>query len=158
MIEIRFGTLIAENVLKMVRAKRTAVFPLRITGPISFTNGNPAISGIPIRQGPLYSLFKPRNHQRGFRLELTMSDVVVRQRTVKWVQLRNKCHRNVISPRARLGIIISAIIRRPIKVPGTFVVWNWIIASGLFSNPKHRGHDIGLPRDNAGPQDASWSE
>src|SRR5204863_1437588 len=89
---------------------------------------------------------KPRNHQRGFRFELTMRYIVVRQRTVKGILLGNKGYWNVVAPCTGVRGIGSAIILRPIKVPGTFVVWNRIVASGLFSNPKHRGHDIALPR------------
>ena len=129
----------------MVRAKRATVFPLCVASAIASTNGEPSVPAHRFARAGV-GLLEPRNYQRCFRLELTVGDVVVRQRTVKWVQLRNKCHRNVISPRAGLGIIISAIIRRPIKVPSTFVIWDGIITSCLFSNPKYRGDNIGLPR------------
>src|SRR5215470_568266 len=75
-----------------------------------------------------------------------MRYIVVRQRTVKGVLLGNKSYWNVIPSSTGIRGIGSAIILRPIKVPGTSVVWNGVVASRLFSDPKHSGHDVGLPR------------
>jgi hypothetical protein len=90
-------------------------------------------------------MFKPRNHQRGFRFELTMRDIVVGQCTVKGVLLGNKSYWNVIPPCTGIRRIGSTIVLHPTKVPGTSVVGNWVVAPCLFSNPKNSGHDIGLP-------------
>jgi hypothetical protein len=129
----------------MVCAKRTAILPLGITGAIAFTNGNPTVSAYRLPRSPVL-MFKPRNHQRRFWFELTMRDIVVGQRTVKGVLLGNKSYWNVIPPSAGIRGIGAAVILRPIKVPGAFVVWNGVVATRLFSDPKNSGHDIGLPR------------
>src|SRR6266404_6676903 len=144
-IEIRFGALISEDVLKMVSAKWAAVLPLSITSAIAFTNSEPTVPAYRLSL-PCIGLFEPRNHERRFRLKLAMRDIVIRQRAVERILFRNKRHRNVIAPRARLGVIVSPVIRRPIKVPGTSIVGDRIIASGLFSNPKHCGDNVRLPR------------
>ncbi len=92
-------------------------------------------------------LFEPGNHQRRFRLELAMRHIVVRQRKVKGILLWNKSYRACNSvARFASGLIVSAVIRRPIKVPRAFIVGNRIIASGLFSNPKDGRHDVRFPR------------
>src|SRR6516164_46697 len=75
-----------------------------------------------------------------------MRHIVVRQRKVKGVLLRNKSYWDVISACARIGVIVSAVIRRPIKIPSASVVWDGIVASSLFSNPKDGRHDIRFPR------------
>src|SRR4030095_6162025 len=41
-VEIRFGTLVAEDVIRVVRPKRPTVLPLRIRHPIAKTDGDPA--------------------------------------------------------------------------------------------------------------------
>src|SRR6266545_6244872 len=100
----------------MVGAKWATVLPLRITRAIAFTNRNPTVSAYRLPRSPVL-MFKPRNHQRRFRFELTMRDIVVGQRTVKVVLLGNKSYLNVIPPRAGIRGIGATIILRPIKVP-----------------------------------------
>src|SRR4029453_894047 len=129
----------------MVCAKRATILPLRITGAIASANRNPTVSAYRLSGSPVI-MFKPRNNQWGFRFELTMRDIVVGQRTVKGVLLGNKGYWNVIPPCTRIRSIGSTIILHPIKVPGTSVVWNRVVALRLFSDPKNRGHDISLPR------------
>src|SRR5262245_49195280 len=144
-IKIWFGTLVSEDVLKVVRAKWTAILPLRIARAISLTNGDPAMSAYRLAR-PRVGLFKPWNYQRGFRFELTMRYIVVRQRTVKGILLGNKSYWNVIAPGTGIGRISAAVILGPIKVPRTFVIWDRIISSCFFPNPKHSGHNTSLPR------------
>src|SRR5262249_4523650 len=60
-VKVRFGTLIAENVLKMVRPKRTAILPLRVTHAIAFANGYPAMTAGRLAR-PGIGLLKPRDH------------------------------------------------------------------------------------------------
>ena len=43
MVEIWLRPLILENVLKMISAKRTTIFPLRVASAIAFSDGDPAI-------------------------------------------------------------------------------------------------------------------
>ena len=74
-----------------------------------------------------------------------MRHIVVRQRKVKRVLLRNKSYWNVIPACARIRAIVSTVIRRPVKVPSTPVVGNRIVGSGLFSNPKDGRHDVRFP-------------
>src|SRR6187399_2578920 len=44
MVQIRLRALIAEDVLKMVCAKRAAILPLRVAEAIPFANGNPTMA------------------------------------------------------------------------------------------------------------------
>ncbi len=145
MIKIRLWPLIAKDVLKMVGAKWATIFPLSITGAIAFTNGDPMVPAYRLSL-PCIRLFEPRNNERRFRLKLAMRDIVVWQRAVEGIQLGNKRHGDVISPRARVGIIVSTVIRGPIKVPATPVIGDGIIACSLFSNPKDGRYDVRFPR------------
>ena len=145
MIKVRFGTLIAKDVLEMVGSKWAAIFPLRITSAITFANGNPAMPAHRLSL-PRIGLLEPRYHKRRFRLELAMRNIVVRERTIKGVLPRNKGDWNVIPPRTGVWVIVSPVIRRPIEVSTASVVGDRIIASGLFSDPKYRGNNVRLPR------------
>src|SRR5436190_4441670 len=145
MIKIRLWPLIAKDVLKMVGAKWATIFPLSITGAIAFTNGDPMVPAYRLSLLRI-RLFEPRNNERRFRLKLAVRDIVVWQRAVEGIQLGNKRHGDVISPRARVGIIVSTVIRGPIKVPATPVIGDGIIASSLFSNPKDGRYDVRFPR------------
>src|SRR5438874_2021647 len=96
MVQVRFWPFVAENILEVIGAKRTAIFPLRVADAISFTNGNPTMpaNGLPLS---VIGLFKPRNDQWRFRLELPVSHIVVGQCAVKWILFGNERDRDVIA-------------------------------------------------------------
>src|SRR5262245_16882301 len=100
----------------MVRAKRAAVFPLRIADAIPFANGDPTMAAHRLARA-IIGLFEPRDHQRRFRLELAVCDVVIRQSEVERVLLRDERDWNVIPAGAGLWSVRAAVIRRPVKVP-----------------------------------------
>src|SRR5213594_1817652 len=129
----------------MVCAKWTAVLPLRVTSAVAFADGDPAMSAHRLSSTRI-RLFKPGNHQRRFRLELAVRNVVVRQRKIEGILFWNKRHGDVIASRASIRIIGSAVVCRPIEIPRAFIIGNWIIAPGLFANPKDGRHDIRFPR------------
>src|SRR5205085_11415997 len=88
-VQIRFGTFVLENVLKMVGPERAAIFPLGVTGLVSFANRDPVVlANGPARLG--VGLLKPGDDQRRFRFELAMGYVVVGKRAVKWILSRNE--------------------------------------------------------------------
>src|SRR5262245_6575073 len=130
MVEIRFGSLVSENVLKMVRAKRPAILPLREARATSFANTDPtmATDGLP---RPGVGLLKPRNHQRRFRLELAVRYVVIRQSKVERILFRDERYRNVVAASARVRGVRAAVIRCPIQIPRTLVVRDWIIPASF---------------------------
>ena len=105
MVKIRLRTLIAENVLKMVGAKRPAIFPLREADAVAFANGDPAVATDRLSR-PAVGLLEPRDHQRRFRFELAMRDIVIRQREVEWILPRNERHGDIIPPRARVRVVV----------------------------------------------------
>ena len=43
MVQVGLGTLTAENILKMIGAKRAAIFPLGVAGAVAFANRDPAM-------------------------------------------------------------------------------------------------------------------
>ena len=96
MVQIRFWPFVAKDILEMIGAKRAAIFPLRIAGPIAFANRDPMM---PANRLPLshVSLFEPRNYQGRFRFELAMGHVVIWQGAIKWVLLGNERDRDVIA-------------------------------------------------------------
>src|SRR5262245_56211318 len=145
MIKIRLGTLIAENILKMVRAKRPTILPLRVTEAVAFANGDPAVAADRLAR-PGVGLLKPRDHQRCFWFELTVRDVVIRQREVERILPRYERDWNVIPARARVRDVCAAVIRCPIKIPRTLVVRHRIVSAGLFPHPKYGGDNIHFPR------------
>src|SRR5678815_1627962 len=77
MVQIRLRALIAEDVLKMICAKRAAILPLRVAEAIPFANGNPTMAADRLPR-PGVGLLEPRDNQRRFGLELAVRDVVIR--------------------------------------------------------------------------------
>ena len=145
MVKIRLRPLIPEDVLKMIGAERPAIFPLRIANAIALTNGDPAITAYRLALARV-GLLKPWNHQRRFRLELAMRNVVVRESEVEWILPRDKGYWDVIAASARLRVVRPAVIRCPIIIPGAFVVRHRIISAGLFPNPEDGRHNAHFPR------------
>src|SRR5215471_2966073 len=145
MVEIRLRPLVSKNVLKMVGSKRPTIFPLRVTNAIPFANGYPTMAADRL-SSPSVRLLEPGDHQRRFWLELTVRDVVIRQREVERILLRDKRDWYVIPARARLWTVRAAVIRRPIEIPATLVVRYRIVSARFFPHPKHGGDDIHFPR------------
>src|SRR5262245_45516681 len=145
MVKIRLRTLIAENTLKMVCAKWPTILPLRVAEAVAFADGDPtmAADGLP---RPGVRLLEPRDYQRRFRLKLTVSDVVIRQRAVERILPRDERDWDVIPARARLRVVRPAIIGCPIEIPTTLVIRYRIVSAGLFPHPKYGGDNIHFPR------------
>src|SRR6516165_10212653 len=145
MVKIRLRTLIAENILKMVCAKWPTILPLRVAEAVAFADGDPTVAadGLP---RPGVRLLEPWDYQRGFRLKLAVSDVVIRQRAVERILPRDKRDWDVIPARARVRGIRAAVIRRPIVIPRTLVIRHRIVSAGLFPHPKYGGDNIHFPR------------
>jgi len=71
--------------------------------------------------------------------------IIVRQRDVKRVLAREKAQRHKFLPYIEIGIIVPAIIDRPIRVPRAGVVGNRISSGRTFSDPENGGHDTQSP-------------
>src|SRR4029079_702372 len=145
MIKIRFGSLVSEDVLKMVCAKGAAILPLRVAEAIPFPNGNPAISADRL-SGSGVRLFEPRDHERSFRFKLHVRHIIIWQCDVERILPRDESYWNVISACARLWTVCAAVIRGPIEIPATLVVRHRIISASFFTHPEHRRDDIRFPR------------
>src|SRR5947199_7527655 len=104
MVQIRLRTLIPENVLEMIGAKRAAILPLRVTEAISLANGNPTVAADRLSRAGV-RLLEPRDHQRRFRLKLAVRHVVIRQGDVKGILPRDERDWDVIPARARLRVV-----------------------------------------------------
>src|SRR4051794_33166979 len=103
----------------MVGPERATIFPLAVGCFVALANGDPA--ALADRTTRLcIGLFKPRNNERGFRLELAMGHVVVRKGAVKRVLPRHKRDRDVVLSRAGVWRIETTVVRGPVCVPGAF--------------------------------------
>src|SRR5262249_16325378 len=140
-VKVRFGTLIAENVLKMVRPKRTAILPLRVTHAIAFANGYPAMTADRLAR-PGIGLLKPRDHYGGLRLEWAVRDIVIRQRAVERILLRNECDGYVIPARPGVRVVRPAIATRPFQVPRASVIRHRVVSAGFFPHPENGRDNI----------------
>ena len=63
---IRFGSLISENVLKIICSERTTILPLRVTNPVAFANGDPMILAKGLARRSM-GLSKPWNEKKSLR-------------------------------------------------------------------------------------------
>src|SRR5207244_8026030 len=112
MVEVGLRPFILKNVLVMIGAKWAAIFPLRVASPVAFSDRDPAIFTHRLAR-PRVDLFKPRDDQRSFWFELTVGDVVVRQRAVKWILVRYEGYGNIIARGRRSGPRQAAVISPP---------------------------------------------
>src|ERR1043166_8646125 len=108
MVQIGLRALVAKNILKMVRAKRPTILPLRVAEAVPFSNGDPAMAADRLPR-PGVRLLEPRDHERRFRLELAVRDVVIRQREVERILPWDERYRNVIPARARVRVVRSEL-------------------------------------------------
>ena len=111
-VSIRFGPLVAEDVLEMIGPEWTAVLPLRVTNQVSLANSDPVIlaNGLP---GCGVRLLEPRNNERRFRFKLPIDQIVVRQGDIERILSGNKRNRNVIPSTRCLRRIKTAITHDP---------------------------------------------
>ena len=134
-VQIWLRPLVLEDVLKMVRPKRPAVFPLGVTGFVSLANGEPAA----VADGLAFlceRLLEPGNYQARLGLETPARDIVIRKGDVKRILPGNKRDWYVISARGRVGIVVAAKIIPPVAVPGAFRIRHRVVGSRLFADPE----------------------
>src|SRR5438552_9958262 len=116
------------NVLVMSSAKCAAISSLRIASPVAFSDRDPAISTHRLARRRV-DLFKPRDDQRWFWFELTVGDVVIRQRAVEWILVRYEGYGNIIASRRGIRCIEAAIISRPIEIPRASVIRHRVVSA-----------------------------
>src|SRR5580692_11718013 len=97
------------------------------------------------------SLFKPGDHLSCFRLGAATFDIIVRQRHVERILARNKTYGNKVPATGRIRIVIPAVARAPVLVPGTPIVRNRVVSGWAFTDPENCGHNIALPAIAPGP-------
>ena len=83
-IQVRFRSLALENVLEVVGAEGSAIFPLGVANAIALADRQPVVFAHRATRFGIGSP-KPRNHQRRFRLELPVRDVIVREGEIKGI-------------------------------------------------------------------------
>ena len=145
MVQVRPRPFVSENILIMIGAKRSAIFPLRVADAVAMTDRDP--SDLCKRNAPAgQSLPKPRDDHRRFGFKLSVRDIVIGQRAVKRILPRDEVYRDVVVARGGIGVVVAAVIARPIRVPRTFVIRHRIISGRHFANPKNGRDDVRLPR------------
>src|SRR5262245_24162750 len=146
LIQIGFRPFIAKHVLPVVRAEWSCIFPLRISDPVALADCDPSIfaSG---NSWTLVRLLKPWNNTRRFRPVASMCFVIVGQCAVKWILLRRKFYRDIITSTGRIRIIETAVAFSPLFIPCTCAIWDEIISTRLFTDPKDCRYDVCFPRE-----------
>src|SRR5262249_26483406 len=127
------------------RSERPRVFPLCISDSIALSDCDPSVfaSG---KSRTLVGRLKPRNNAGRFWTVASMCFVVVRQCAVKWVLLRCKFYRDVVTSMGRIRIVETTVAFGPLFVPGARAIRNQIISTWLLSDPKDCCYDICFPR------------
>ena len=144
-IEIESRTFIAENVLPVIGTERSCVLPLRVSRAIAFADGDPSVFAR--RDGrALIRFFKPRYNAWRFEPMTCACLIVVRKRTIKWVLSRREFYRDVVASVGRIRVVKTAVISCPSFVPGTCAIWDGIISTRPFADPKDSCYDTSFPR------------
>jgi hypothetical protein len=74
-----------------------------------------------------------------------MCFVIVGECTVKWILLRRKFYRDIITSTGRVRIIETAVVSGPLFIPRTCVIRDEIMSAWLFADPKDGGYNICFP-------------
>src|SRR6266446_3091463 len=114
-VQIWLWPFILEHVLEIICAEWAAIFPLRVASAIFLSNSNPAILAHRLTRSRV-GLFEPWDNKRRFRFKLAVRDIVVWQRTIEGILEGDKCHRNIVASRRRIGVVKSAVIACPSRV------------------------------------------
>src|SRR5439155_8932892 len=144
LVQIRFWPFAAKNVLPVIGAERTSIFPLRINCAIAFTDGNPATFASRDSRA-LISFVEPGNNARRFWPMALPRFVVIRKRAVKGIQSWREFHRNVIATMSRIRIVHPAIIFGPFFVPRACAIGNRIVTGWFLADPEHGRYDVPFP-------------
>src|SRR5438132_6125445 len=115
-VQIGFRTFVAKDVLPIIGAERSCVFPLRINRSIPFANRDPSILAGG-NAGALVRFLEPRHNTRRFRPMPVGGLVVVWEGAVKRVLSRRELYRNEIAPMRGIWIVKSSVTSAPIFVP-----------------------------------------
>src|SRR5438477_9522878 len=115
-VQIGFRTFVAKDILPIIGAERSGVFPLRINHSIPFSNRDPSILAGG-NAGALVRFLEPRDDARRFRTVTSGCLVVIWQGAVKRVLSRSELYRNVIAAMSGIWIVKSAVTSAPIFVP-----------------------------------------
>src|SRR5438874_6854722 len=115
-VQIGFRTFVAKDILPIIGAERSCVFPLRISHSIPFANRDPSILAGG-NAGALVLFLEPRNNARRFRPVTIGCLVVVWEGTVKRVLSRRELYRNVIAAMRGIWVVKSAVTSTPMLVP-----------------------------------------
>src|ERR1041385_243928 len=145
-VEIRFWPFITKDVLPMISAKRSSIFPLRVRDAVAFANRDPAAFASRNSRA-LISFVKPRNNARRFRAVPLFRFVVIWKRAVKGIESRREFNGNVIAAMRRVRIVHAAIVFCPVLVPRACAIWHRIVSRRFLADPKDCSYDVFLPRE-----------
>src|SRR5438477_3799292 len=131
-VQIGFRTFVAKDILPIIGAKRSCVFPLRISRSIPFANRDPSILAGG-NAGALVRFLEPRKDAGRFRPVTIACLVVVWEGAVKRVLSRRELYRNVIAAMRGIWVVKSAITSARIFVPWPYWVRHRIVSARLFA-------------------------
>ena len=133
-VQIRLRPLVLKNVLKVVGAERPAIFPLRIANTVAFADRDPAILADRLALARYRILLEPRNDQRGFRFELAVRDIVIRQRDVKRILTRDEIDRDIVAAIRAIRGVVAAITAKSSSRPTS----SWYLGPDCFPSAVRR--------------------
>src|SRR5206468_5788806 len=145
-VQVGFWPFVTENVLPMVSAEWTSVFPLCIRDAITFANRDPPVFARR-NSGTLIDFIEPGNNSRRFGPMTLLRFVVIWKRAVKRIQSRREVYGSVITAMSGIRIIKAAIIFGPLRVPGAYPIRNRIFWGRFLADPKDGCYNIFLPRE-----------
>src|SRR5205823_7682873 len=129
-VQIGFRTFVAKDILPIIGAERSCVFPLRIDRSIPFANRDPSILA-GRNAGALVRFLEPRNDAGSFQPVTGRCLVIVGKRAIKRILSRRELYRNIIATMCGIGIVKSAVTSAPIFVPGASPVRHGIISAQI---------------------------
>src|ERR1035437_3773104 len=133
----------AENILPVVGLEGTHILPLGITyhsvgmdrHPMALANRDASAAVV----AP-----EPGNHFRHFRAVAAVGgDIIVGQGDIKRVLRGSECGGKQAV--ASIRVVVAAVIRQPVLIPGARLVRRRVVLGRKFANPEYGGRDPTVP-------------
>src|SRR5262249_17442736 len=115
-VQVWLWPFVSENVLPVIGAERSCVFPLRVCDAVAFTDGDPVVFTGGNRRA-LICFAEPGNNSRRFGPMTLPPFVVVRERAIKRIEFWREVYGDIIAATSRIRLVHAAVVFGPLIVP-----------------------------------------
>src|SRR5262249_18788789 len=134
-VEIKFRPFISENVLPVIGAEWSCIFPLRVRNAVAFADSDP-MTFTGGNRGALIRLVKRRNNARFFTAMSLPCFSVNWKRKIKRIAFWRKINGHIVVSARGIRFVHAAVVFGPVFVPLARSIGHWIVAGGFLADPE----------------------